>query len=103
MSSESYNGWVNRETWAFVLHCDNTVGAEFIVGSLGVSSEDDGYWSASHVGQLVVEFVTDLWDESTGAEWVELMRSDVGSVWRLDELAIGEWAIELAKEMSPSE
>ena len=94
MCDESYNGWSNRETWAFVLHCDNTVGAEYIVSSLVFGDDDPDYT----IGEMVVEFVTYLWDESASSEWVSLMRDDVGSVWRIDLREVGRYARECVSE-----
>jgi len=94
MCDESYNGWSNRETWAFVLHCDNTIGAEYIVSSLVFGEDDPDYT----IGEMVVEFVTYLWDESAGSEWVSLMRDDVGSVWRIDLCEVGRYARECVSE-----
>jgi hypothetical protein len=99
--SEEYNGWSNRETWAFVLHCDNTIGKEFVCESLGYLTPDivhaeecDDY----QMGREVLSFVEDMWEEFRSEEWVALMRDDVGSVWRIDLREIGAWAREYAEE-----
>ena len=99
--SEEYNGWANRETWAFVLHCDNTIGTEFLLESLGDLTSDIVHATESDdyaMGREVVNMVESMWDEFPSAEWVRLMRDDVGSVWRIDLREIGSWAREYAKE-----
>jgi hypothetical protein len=97
--SEEYNGWANRETWAFVLHCDNTIGAEFIVESLVIDDDDSDHY----IGEVVVDMVQELMHESEDgdsvAEWVQMLRDDVGSFWRIDYREVGRWAREYADEM----
>jgi hypothetical protein len=80
-----------------VLHCDNTIGAEYVVVSLDPDVFDDDVPDYT-IGETVVEFVTYLWDESPDAEWVGLMRDDVGSVWRIDLRQVGRYARECASE-----
>ena len=91
MNDDTYNGWANRETWAFMLHVDNTVGSEFIVESLEFGDESSDY----HIGECVADMVGELLDECEGADWVRMMRADVGSWWRIDYREIGahvrEW------------
>ena len=95
---EAYNGWANRETWAFYLHLSNDQGlwdwaGERVEDSLSVLAGDrDGV--ASVVGENMLESVQDLWDECEGSEWVRLMRSDVGSVWRIDAGEIGRHLVD---------
>ena len=99
--SEEYNGWANRETWAFVLHCDNTIGTESMLESLGYLTHDIVHAKESDdyaMGREVLSFVEDMWDDDPSADWVRLMRDDVGSVWRIDLREIGAWAREYAKE-----
>ena len=99
--SESYNGWANRETWAFVLHCDSTIGTEFVCESLGYLTPDIVHATESDeyaMGREVLSLVEDMWEEFHSQEWVALMRDDVGSVWRVDKREVGEWAREYAQE-----
>ena len=85
---ETYNGWANRETWAFMLHVDNTIGCEFVADSLEFDDDTSDY----AVGEMVADMVRDLLDECEGADWVRMMRSDVGSWWRIDYRAVGAHA-----------
>ena len=95
--SEEYNGWANRETWAFVLHCDNTIGTEFLsetfIEEMQRYEMTDYGW-----GEFIVDIVQEMWHNDPSADWVRLMRDDVGSVWRIDLREIGAWAREYAKE-----
>lgn len=96
--SEEYNGWANRETWAFVLHCDNTIGTEFLLESFINYMTTEHDVSDYALGEFVIDIVESLWDEFRSADWVRLMRDDVGSVWRIDLREIGAWAREYAEE-----
>ena len=90
MCDESYNGWANRETWAFVLHCDNTIGSDYVAELVSgrVLSGDSDY----DLGDHLVDAVRDMWADDPSAEWVGLMRDDVGSVWRVDLREVGKYA-----------
>lgn len=96
--SEEYNGWANRETWAFVLHCDNTIGTEFLSESFINHMTTEHDVSDYALGQFVIDIVESMWDEFRSDDWVRLMRDDVGSVWRIDLREIGAWAREYAEE-----
>lgn len=94
---EECNGWANRETWAFVLHCENTIGAEFFISGCIEIDDDSTDWQ---VGSDVIELVQSMWDDDRANDWVSLMRDDVGSVWRIDEREVGAWAREYAEEFA---
>ena len=107
MTDDTYNGWANRETWAMYLHLSNDQGLWDWVGER-VRELAARHWRLwgdvypTFLGESLVELVEDLWEECEGAEWVRLMRSDVGSVWRIDCREIGahlvaDWLPESSK------
>lgn len=90
MSDETYNGWPNRETWALMLHLWNDAGLlswaeEFARDHV----EGSGAVRPYALGEDIIEAIEVLWEEFEGAEWVRLMRSDVGSVWRINCYSVG--------------
>jgi len=80
---ETYNGWSNRETWAFKLHIDNNEG-------------DYNHWQertreAEDIAALadeMKEWAEEIWglviDGSDASKEARLLVDDVGSLWRVD-------------------
>jgi hypothetical protein len=108
VTKDEYNGWRNRETWAFVLHIDNdsyhharAIGeAHRIVREAELDKLPNPevqelmvgakMWLGRHFVDAFYEFADEVPEsEPTG------MREDVGSVWRIDHADIGEWLWEL--------
>lgn len=95
--NETYNGYANRETWAFNLHWQN---------DRGLYSETLAYageWISEHetrsntqIGEAVVSYWRELiteWREDRGTELpegLEMMCDEVGSWWRIDYAEVGE-------------
>lgn len=91
MSAETYNGWANRETWAFNLHWQNDHGLYlWVLESAAEVIEHATYSpvSDSYLGEHVVGIVRDELEELSPELW-ELMREDVGSFWRIDHTEVG--------------
>jgi hypothetical protein len=98
MTDDTYNGWANRETWAFYLHLSNDQGLWDWTGERvrDIAATHRRLWGnvyATFLGETLIEYVEALWEECEGSEWVRLMRSDVGSVWRIDCREIGGYFI----------
>jgi hypothetical protein len=112
---DTYNGWANRETWAFWLWVTNDEGwyndVREQVGYQLEAEPDESDWT---LGEAVVEYVKETMDElddqSTHVDMfgtvtvrdagnqVRMMRDDIGSFWRIDVAEIGAAARELVSE-----
>lgn len=101
MSNEdTYNGWVNRETWAFNLHWQNDEGFYgFVLDYARQALEDNESLSDYGLGFRVLEYVQAELPELSPELW-ELMREDVGSFWRVDADETGACVRESLSEES---
>jgi hypothetical protein len=112
MSTEAYNGWTNRETWAVALHINNDQGwQESVHEALTGARESERMdhhrdlpaWKAGDVIRESVEnTLVELLDavesaepnyhsaSPTGARMTyEGVRDDIGSLWRVDWTELG--------------
>ncbi len=107
---EEYNGWINRETWAFMLWQSGTahmydlmrdMAAQIAVKQGIFEHEGDGKGEISNRG------MTDIEKRNLGAEYVQqwsdyaeeiaredgdfyLAIQDIGSMWRVDPESVGD-------------
>jgi hypothetical protein len=107
---ETYNGWTNRETWAVSLHLNNDEGlyydlarileASFLEDVDGSTREGwiSGVSSAvESLSEWVEEILSfDYWEEQGGPmpRGIQLMKEDVGSLWRVNWREIVEGELE---------
>jgi hypothetical protein len=95
--TDTYNGWTNRETWAFWLHVTNDEG---LWGLAADFARDNGRDLGSiRLGEALTEHVQEILEESASAgnEYAWGAIRDIGSWWRIDALEIGNAARELAR------
>jgi hypothetical protein len=86
---EEYNGWTNRETWATALHLNNEQGLYETVRDWAVSNwEEDESEAVTVLSESIEDFVTELVE----SDWdgVKFMRSDIGSLYRVNWREIAE-------------
>jgi hypothetical protein len=100
-TTDEYNGWTNRETWAMALHLSNDYGlyhwtldtvrqglesrAEWLEDNPGLADPDnDGAnWAGDHLSTQLELFMGDeAW--FMDAEETATMLRDIGSWWRID-------------------
>jgi hypothetical protein len=95
-STEEYNGWCNRETWATVLHLSNDEGLYetclvLVEGKAKWSGGDAiEAWLMGQVDELLHGYEYPIGPDN----WVAMLISDVGSFWRVDWQAVAESFIE---------
>jgi hypothetical protein len=105
MSTDEYNGWTNRETWALNLWLTNDQGLYELTRervAAYMSDEDDTYPpSPAIAGEAVKSLYAELTDPSEGLQTVEQslkMVSDIGSDYRVNWDEIGAyWLSDLSE------
>ena len=107
---EKYNGWTNRETWAFVLHLENderlysyaldvmlymlaSCYEQVVQPIRGLKRHELEDTSLRQLGEVFVKHIERFFDEVPEA-LPEYWHKEIGSMWRIDYLDIGEWVDE---------
>lgn len=85
-NGDEYNGWTNRETWAFVLHFNNDQGLQEAALEIATDMADD---YPHRVGEALIDYAETLFDEWHDVEGIRMMQSDIGSLWRIDAAEVG--------------
>jgi hypothetical protein len=86
---DEYQGWANRETWAFNLHWQNDHGLYlFTLDNARDYVRQHPEHSDRALGEHVVAYLEEELPELSPELW-ENMRSDVGSFWRIDHAETG--------------
>ena len=108
MTDETYNGYANRETWAFNLHWQNDQGLysetlaqadQYLTDTYGRAwpelPEDELRGALHGVGEHVVRYwdaVVHEWEDDFGERpntGIQMFRDEVGSWWRVDYAEVG--------------
>src|SRR5262245_22319677 len=96
MTDGTYNGWKNRETWAFNLHWSNDQGMYLTTLAAGRdflaehAEDEDDQNSDYQVGEFVVKWwrtELDTYEDATGERLpaqMAIFDREVGSWWRID-------------------
>jgi hypothetical protein len=98
--NETYNGYANRETWAFNLHWSSDQGLynetlEQARELVRVHVDSNEELSASMLGEHIVCYWRDTFDEYEGETNISLPEPyrmfdrEVGSWWRIDYAEVG--------------
>jgi hypothetical protein len=89
-----YEGWANRETWAFMLNVNNEQGVQDLAHREVRRCIANGYHpnaTGEHVVTWFHEWLFDVIEDgwTTAAEAYRILL-EVGSWWRIDNAEIGE-------------
>lgn len=105
-NTEKYNGWANRETWAFMLHLNNDHGlyemahewAREALSAPALRHDDTEDVKNYMVGDYVIRMARELWADHRehGMSFVQradnpvvIWERETGSVWRVDATEVG--------------
>lgn len=103
-TTEEYNGWANRETWAcalWLMNDEGLYGMALEYAEAGIAEAVGHGCDPDKAAYYVGPALEGLWDELPdllGHEETRNMRDDVGSVWRIDWGEIGRAFIEAVLE-----
>lgn len=93
-----YNGWSNRETWAYALWLDNDEGfywqiteaIEDICKREGKDFELDALMKLSDFTANLLEELVQTRDDGHANDQLKNMLNDIGSIWRVNHFEIAE-------------
>lgn len=87
-SNETFNGWANRETWAFNMWVSNEQGlAEMVRETVEEFAYNCDEMSDWRLGEVAVRYVKEFLEETEQASGD--MYREIGSWWRIEEREIG--------------
>ena len=110
MTTDEYNGWANRETWATVLHIDNDEGLYLHRCKLCQMVADESFPHGNRNGvlaNLLCDWVESMaedvyFPEHEPTKALLGMFNDIGSLWRVDWGEIARnWLTEYPEAPAP--
>lgn len=99
MEKENYNGWSNRETWAYSLWLGNDEGLynqcmEYVDKAKNHDDKDTQIWDLAKKLEGLLEELNEFNKESGGNKALVSMLEDIGSQWRIDFKEIAKSMLE---------
>jgi hypothetical protein len=93
MENETYNGWVNRESWCVKLHWDNNKGDYTYLTEEAKKQKKQGL-EVFKFADFLKDYAEDIFHsvifDGIGTGEAKLFVADVGSLWRVDWIEIAE-------------
>jgi len=84
-STDTYQGWANRETWATALHLSNDEGLYLEATDLAAQDYDYSHQRADAFEQWVETLHSEY-----GHSALAMMFGEIGSLWRVDWPAVAD-------------
>lgn len=116
LTRDEYNGWSNRETWAFTLIVDNdqALNSMFMEFLHGQADEHELTSPVSTGNATLLGYAVSWWYDRLMEEWCEdevsnqlsshmylFAKTEIGSDFRIDWTEVGEWACEKLVDYDP--
>ena len=101
---ENYNGWTNRETWAFALHIDNEAWlSQTVADAVSEIITDDTcdvkpYQVAEYLKNVMDQLKAWRFEDNEVNQDIVSIVDDIGSDYRIDYRELAEYYISNFKE-----
>lgn len=84
-ADETYNGWTNRETWAFMLYVQNDAGLAAVFADTVRDERSDPAYAVQRDAEDL--FTRSGYVNTYGGPWPDALADaaeDIGSLWRVN-------------------
>jgi hypothetical protein len=89
--TETFNGWSNRETWAFMLHVSNDEGLSAMFADTIRDERSDPAYAVQRDAEALLTRAGYV--DTFGGPWPDALAdiaAEVGSLWRIDWAEVAE-------------
>ena len=84
MTTETYQGWTNRETWAANLHLSNDEGLYTMTRELVATGDAENRGPRAAADALETFVTEELRGMAADSPGLQMMFDEIGSLWRVD-------------------